>query len=181
MVQTPVTMKLADGTHVALHEAALVDYAGMNLRRAEGRRFQASLTPSMVGPPVERAAPFTTPWRAILITDDAAGLAESSLILNLNEPNKLGDVSWFKPMKYVGIWWDMHLDRRTWNSGPKHGATTEYAMRHIDFAAENGFGGVLIEGWNEGWDGRWFGAGWDFSFTEAYPDFDLERVAEYSR
>ena len=179
--QTPMTMRLASGLHVSIHEAALIDYAGMNLRRAEGRRFVADLTPGQTNAAVEREGPFNTPWRTLQITDTAGGLVESALILNLNEPNAIGDVSWFKPMKYVGIWWDMHLETRSWNSGPKHGATTEYAERFMDFAAENGFGGVLIEGWNVGWDGNWFGNGADFSFTQAYPDFDIEAVTAYGR
>ncbi|MDY6922414.1 MAG: glycoside hydrolase family 97 protein [Pseudomonadota bacterium] len=179
--QTPLTMRLQDGTHLSIHEAALVDYAGMNLRRVEGGKFRAMLTPGLTSAAVVRETPFHTPWRTLQIADQAGGLVESSLILNLNEPNKLGDVSWFRPMKYIGIWWDMHLDTRSWNSGPKHGATTDYTLRHIDFAAEHGFGGVLVEGWNVGWDGEWFGAGWDYSFTEAYPDFDIERVAAHAR
>ena len=179
--QTPLTMRLEDGTHLSIHEAALIDYSGMNLRRTEGGKFRAMLTPGLTNAAVVREAPFHTPWRTLQIADQAGGLVESSLILNLNEPNKLGDVSWFKPMKYVGIWWDMHLDTRSWNSGPKHGATTEYTMRHIDFAAEHGFGGVLVEGWNVGWDGEWFGTGWGYSFTQPYPDFDIERVAAYAR
>ena len=181
VVQTPITLRLDSGVHLALHEAALVDYAGMNLQRVEGRRFRAALTPGTGRAPVMRAAPFATPWRAILVADTAAELAQSNLILNLNAPNALGDVSWFKPMKYVGVWWEMHLDLKTWASGTRHGATTENAIRHIDFAAEHGFGGVLVEGWNLGWDGDWFGTGWDYSFTRAYPDFDLERVAGHAR
>lgn len=179
--QTPLTMRLEDGTHLSIHEAALVDYSGMNLRRVEGGKFRAMLTPGLTSAAVVREAPFHTPWRTLQIAEQAGGLVESSLILNLNEPNKLGDVSWFKPMKYIGIWWDMHLDTRSWNSGPKHGATTEYTMRHIDFAARHGFGGVLVEGWNVGWDGEWFGTGWGYSFTQSYPDFDIERVAAYAR
>ncbi len=179
--QTPLTMRLEDGTHLSIHEAALVDYSGMNLRRTEGGKFRAMLTPGLTNAAVVREAPFHTPWRTLQIADQAGGLVESSLILNLNAPNKLGDVSWFKPMKYIGIWWDMHLDTRSWNSGPKHGATTEYTLRHIDFAAEHGFGGVLVEGWNVGWDGEWFGTGWGYSFTQPYPDFDIERVAAYAR
>ncbi|WP_396595250.1 glycoside hydrolase family 97 protein [Brevundimonas sp. R86498] len=179
--QTPMTMRLDSGLHVSIHEAALVDYAGMNLRRAEGRRFVADLTPGFTNAAVEREAPFTTPWRTLQISDAAGGLVESALILNLNEPNALGDVSWFKPMKYVGIWWDMHLETRSWNSGPRHGATTDYTRRHIDFAAEHGFGGVLVEGWNVGWDGQWFGTGWDFDFTRAYPDYDLQAVTDHAR
>ena len=179
--QTPLTMKLDSGLHISIHEAALVDYAGMNLRRAEGRRFVADLTPGFTNAAVERTAPFPTPWRTIQISDTAGGLVESSLILNLNEPNAIGDVSWFKPMKYIGIWWEMHLDTATWASGPRHGATTANTRRYIDFAAENGFGGVLVEGWNIGWDGDWFGNGSDYSFTQPYPDFDLESLAAYGR
>lgn len=181
VAQTPITFKLADGTHLSIHEAALVDYSGMNLSRVDGRKFKAALTPGIGGPKVVRNAPFATPWRTLQVANDAAGLAMSSLILNLNEPNKLGDVSWFKPMKYVGVWWEMHLDKKTWASGPKHGATNENVMRHIDFAAKNGFGGVLVEGWNVGWDGDWFGNGEDFSFTQAYPDFDFPKLAAYAK
>jgi len=179
--QTPITFRLADGTHLSIHEAALVDYSGMNLTRVEGRRLKASLTPGIDGAKVTREAPFNTPWRTVQIADDAGGLVTSSLILNLNEPNVLGDVSWVKPMKYVGVWWEMHLDTKTWASGPRHGATNENVMKHIDFAAKNGFGGVLVEGWNVGWDGDWFGNGEDFSFTRSYPDFDLEKLSAYAK
>ncbi|MDB5417904.1 MAG: alpha-glucosidase [Phenylobacterium sp.] len=179
--QTPMTVRYADGLHLAIHEAELVDYSGMNLTRVEGRRFKAALTPSVGDAKATRTTPFTTPWRTIQIADTAGGLYQSHLILNLNEPNKLGDVSWFKPGKFVGIWWDMHLNNKTWNSGPKHGATTAEAMRYIDFAAAHHIQGVLVEGWNKGWDGEWFGHGSDFSFTEAYPDFDIEKVTRYAQ
>jgi alpha-glucosidase len=179
--QTPLTIRTASGLHLSIHEAALVDYSGMDLRRVHDRVFKANLMPSSTGPKVTRDVPFTTPWRVIMIAPDAPALYKSAeIILNLNEPNKLGDVSWVKPMKYVGIWWAMHLDLATWNSGPKHGATTANAERMIDFAAANGFKGVLVEGWNKGWDGTWFGNGWDFSFTQWYPDFDLPAVAAYA-
>ena len=179
--QTPLTMRTASGTHIAIHEAALVDYSGMNVRQVENGLLEAVLTYSATGPKVARAAPFPTPWRVILITPDAPSLyAANSLILNLNAPNALGDVSWFKPMKYVGIWWGMHLDTQTWHAGPKHGATTANTMRMIDFAAKHGFGGVLVEGWNKGWE-DWFATGDDFSFTEPYPDFDIERLAAYAK
>ena len=180
--QTPLTIRTASGLHLSFHEAALVDYSGMDLRRVHDRLLKATLMPSSTGPKVSRPLPLATPWRVIMIAPDAPSLYKSAqIILNLNEPNRLGDVSWAKPMKYVGIWWDMHLDRKTWNSGPKHGATTEYAKTMIDFAAKNGFGGVLIEGWNKGWDSDWFGQGDAFSFTEAYPDFDLAEVVHYAR
>jgi alpha-glucosidase len=181
VAQTPLTVRTDDGLHVSIHEAALTDYSGMNLRRVEGGRFKAALTPGLTNAAVQLTAPFVTPWRTIQIADNAASLVASSLILNLNEPNALGDVSWFEPMKYVGVWWEMHLDKKTWASGPKHGATTENVIRHIDFAAAHGFGGVLVEGWNKGWDGDWFGNGQDYSFTEPYPDFDIERIAAYAR
>ena len=179
--QTPITFRFEDGTHLSIHEAALVDYSGMNLTRVEDRKLKADLTPGIGEGKVVRAAPFDTPWRTLLLSDAAAGLAMSSLTLNLNEPNALGDVSWVKPMKYVGVWWEMHLDLKSWASGPKHGATNDNVRKHIDFAAKHGFGGVLVEGWNVGWDGDWFGNGEDFSFTQSYPDFDLEALSRYAR
>ena len=178
-VHTPVTMVLDNGTHLSFHEAALVDYSGMWLKRIDGTRLRAQLAPSPRGAKVVREGAFNTPWRTVLISSNAKGLFESDITLNLNEPNKLGDVSWFTPHKYIGIWWGMHLDIESWASGEKHGATTENAKKYIDFAAEHGFRGVLIEGWNKGWDGNWFGNGRDFSFTEAYPDFDIAELARY--
>ena len=180
--QTPLTMVLADGTHVSIHEAALVDYSGMNVARVEGTLLKAVLTPSASGPKVSRTGAFSTPWRMITIAPDAPSLyAARNLILNLNEPNRLGDVSWVRPRKYVGIWWGMHLDTQSWASGPKHGATTANAMKLIDFASANGIPGMLVEGWNIGWDGDWFANGWDFSFTQPNPDFDLPRIAAYAK
>jgi alpha-glucosidase len=181
IAQTPLTLRLADGTHVAIHEAALVDYSGMNVAKVEGGLLKAVLTPSSTGPKVSRSGPFVTPWRTLQIGADAASLYMSHLILNLNEPNVLGDVGWVHPRKYMGIWWGMHLDEQSWASGPKHGATTANALAMIDFAAKNGFTGLLVEGWNKGWDGDWFANGDDFSFTEPYPDFDLPRVQAYAR
>jgi len=129
-----------------------------------------------------KTGPFSTPWRTILIGDSAATLANSHIELNLNEPNKLGDVSsWIKPGKYVGIWWEMHLERSTWGSGPKHGANTANVKHYMDFAAKYGFDGVLVEGWNKGWDGDWIANGDKFSFTEAYPDFDLAGITAYGK
>lgn len=181
MAHTPITFRTDKGTHMAVHEAALVDYSALWLRRMEGTRFRANLSPSPLGPKVSRDLPFNTPWRTIRIAPDASGLYDNDLELNLNEPNKLGDVSWFRPHKYIGIWWEMHLDKSSWASGAKHGATTKNAIKHIDFAAKHGFRGVLIEGWNKGWDGNWFGNGREFSFTEAYPDFDIKAVTDYAR
>ncbi|HVR60527.1 MAG TPA: glycoside hydrolase family 97 protein [Polyangia bacterium] len=182
VAHTPLTLRTRDGLHIAVHEAALVDYAGMRLRRAEEQRLVAELAPSSEGWRVRRAAPFSTPWRTIQVADGAPALYRSSdLILNLNEPNRLGDVSWIKPGKFIGIWWEMHLDRWSWSTGPRHGATTANAKRYIDFAAKNGLRGVLVEGWNVGWDGDWQGGGDGFDFTRATPDFDLPAVAAYAR
>jgi alpha-glucosidase len=181
MAHTPMTVRLPDGVHVSLHEAALVDYAAYVLDHRRPGIFRTSLTPWSDGIRVKTATPFKTPWRTVQIADSAAELLNSSLILNLNEPNKLGDVSWVGPGKYVGIWWAMHLARKTWGSGPDHGATTAETKRYIDFAAANGFTGVLVEGWNVGWDGDWFHNGKQFRFTEPYPDFDLRAVTDYAR
>ena len=179
---TPLTIRTDAGLHIAIHEAALVDYSAMWLRRVDGTRLKAVLSPASQGAKVKRVAPFNTPWRVLLIAGNAGALyMASDLILNLNEPNQLGDVSWFKPSKYIGIWWGMHLGDWSWASGPQHGATTANARRYIDFAAKNGFRGVLVEGWNVGWDGDWFANGETFSFTQPYPDFDLEGLAEYAK
>ena len=179
---TPLTIRTDAGLHIAIHEAALVDYSAMWLRRVDGTRLKAVLSPAAQGAKVKRVAPFSTPWRTLLIADNAGALyMASDIILNLNEPNRLGDVSWFKPAKYVGIWWGMHIDEWSWASGPKHGATTANTRRYIDFAAQHGFRGVLVEGWNVGWDGDWFANGETFSFTQPYPDFDLQGLAEYAK
>ncbi len=180
MAHTPITLRSEHGLHISLHEAALVDYSAMWLRRVEGQRFRANLSPASDGVAVRRALPFVTPWRTLQISDTAGGLVESSLILNLNEPNALGDVSWVKPSKYLGIWWSLHLDTESWATGAKHGATTANAKRYIDFAAEHGFRGLLIEGWNPGWDGQWFGNGWEFDFSRGVPGSDFADVTAYA-
>lgn len=177
---TPITMELPDGgPFVSIHEAALIDYAGMWLNQRRPGILEADLAPWSDGAKVKIDGAFVTPWRTVQVSDRAAGLANSDLILNLNEPNKLGDVSWAKPSKYVGIWWCMHIRECTWGSGEIHGATTERTKSYIDFAAEHGFDGVLVEGWNFGWDGDWFSNGEIFSFTEAYADFDIEALSAY--
>jgi alpha-glucosidase len=178
---TPLTLRLDDGTHIALHEAALVDYATMWLRKIEGQKLRAQLAPSTTGPAVVRHGAFATPWRTLRIADDAPGLYMSDLELNLNEPNKLGDVSWVHPSKFVGVWWEMHLNKGTWNAGPTHAANTANVKHYIDFAAANGFRGVLVEGWNRGWESDWGHGGADFSFTKAYPDFDLLLLSAYAK
>src|SRR5467141_1725443 len=182
-IQTPLTMQTRDGkTFMVIHEANLVDYARMNLAgpRMDSRLLRVALAPWQNGDKVRGHTPFVTPWRTIQLADRAADLSPSVLGLNLNPPNVLGDVSWVKPMKYIGIWWGMHINTMTWSSGPKHGATTANTKRYIDFAAANGFGGVLVEGWNVGWDGDWIQNRNAFSFTQPYPDYDLVELARYA-
>jgi len=184
-VHTPLTLETSDGLHVVIHEANLADYASMNIvgsgAGTENRKLRASLAPYADGIKVRTRAPFVTPWRTIQMADRAADLVPSVLGLNLNPPNVLTNATWIKPMKYVGIWWGMHIGTMTWHSGPKHGATTANVKRYIDFAAANKLGGVLVEGWNKGWDGDWMKNGEEFSFTEPYPDYNLPEVAAYAR
>jgi alpha-glucosidase len=183
-VQTPLTLEASDGgTFMVVHEAHLVDYPRMFLAgvHPESRTLRAALAPMADGVKARGQTPFATPWRTIQIADRVEDLAPSVLGLNLNPPNQLASTDWIRPMKYVGIWWGMHIGVMTWGSGPRHGATTANTKRYIDFAAANGFGGVLVEGWNVGWDGDWIANGEVFSFTQAYPDYDLEEVAAYAR
>ncbi len=178
---TPVTIKLDDGTYVALHEAALVDYSGMAVARTEGNTLRAALTAGAGRPKVTRVGAWHTPWRTLILADDAPGIYMSHLMLNLNEPNKLGDMSWFKPGKFVGVWWNMIKGEWSWARGPKHGATTANVKRYIDFAAANGIPNVLVEGWNVGWDGDWFGNGNDMNFAQPTADFDADALAAYAK
>lgn len=199
-VNTPVSMKSSAGVYLSFHEANLTDYAGMTLK-VDTETYK--MTSGLVGSDnqdfkVIRELPFQTPWRTIQIAEEAKDLISSKLILNLNEPNKLGDVSWFKPMKYVGIWWEMHLGIASWDYGMtqsmgtwedtghahgRHGATTENAKRYIDFAAANGMSGILVEGWNTGWE-HWIGfedREGVFDFVTSYPDYDINEVVRYGR
>ncbi len=180
-VHTPLTCETSKGICLSIHEAALFDYASMTLANVGGQTLEAELVPWSDGVKVRATAPFHTPWRTIQIADNPGALITSYLLLNLNEPNQLGDVSWIKPGKYVGVWWEMHLNLATWGSGEKHGANTDNVKRYIDFAAKYDFDGVLVEGWNEGWDGDWYANANQFSFTTPYPDFDLEWLATYAR
>src|SRR5688500_6540092 len=176
-VQTPLTLETRDRrTFIVIHEANLVDYARMFLagRGMESRTLRAALAPWADGIKVRGRTPFVTPWRTIQLADRATDLVPAVMGLNLNPPNALASTDWITPMKYVGIWWGMHINTMTWGSGPKHGATTENTKRYIDFAAANGFGGVLVEGWNTGWDGDWIANRDAFSFTQPYPDYDLQ-------
>lgn len=177
-VGTPVAMESDEGHILALHEAALWEYAGMALRYdAERNCFTSELSGNeAVKSAVE--LPFSTPWRTVTVGDRAGVLVESNLILNLNEPCRIEDTSWIRPMKYVGVWWEMHLKVSTWDRDGQypHCATTEKVKHYIDFAAENGFGGVLVEGWNVGW-----GRHERFDYTQPYPDFDIEELTRYAR
>lgn len=180
VVHTPVTFETADGLYISLHEAAVVDYPTTTLRRTGSNTFQTDLVPWSDGVRVRAQSPMVSPWRTIKFADNPGELITNYIELNLNDPNVLEDISWIEPGKYIGIWWTMHIGPGTWGSGPNHAATTENAKRHIDFAAEHGFLGVLVEGWNTGWDGDWLANGEIFSFTESHPDFDIEEVARYA-
>lgn len=179
-VHTPLTMETQDGLFLSIHEANLTDYASMTLAKSDNDKLLCNLVPWSDGVKVKASTPHHTPWRTVQIAENAGDLIESYLILNLNEPNKLGDVSWVKPTKYVGIWWGMHINKYTWESGEKHGATTANTKQYIDFAAKYGFPGVLVEGWNVGWDGNWIENSDLFSFTEPYDDFDIEELSAYA-
>ena len=175
---TPFTFRV-DGTYGSIHEAALYDFPEMNLYRTDSLAFKAELAPLPDGIKARIPSKFMTAWRTIQVGDKAVDLINSSLILNLNEPSKIADTSWIKPQKYIGVWWGLHLGTHTWTMGPRHGATTENALRHIDFAVANNIQGVLFEGWNEGWE-NW-GKTQHFDYVKPYADFDLDRIAAYAR
>ena len=175
---TPATFKVG-GLYGSIHEAALYDFPEMTLRKTDGLAFKSDLAPLPDGTKAHVGNKFTTAWRTVQLAPDAVGLINSSLILNLNEPSKIGDTSWIRPMKYVGVWWGMHLGVETWAMDDRHGATTENAKRHIDFAAVNNIQGVLFEGWNEGWE-NW-GGSQSFDFTKPYADFDIAEIVRYAR
>ena len=200
-VQTSLMMKTKDGLYINLHEAALVDYSLMNLNLDDKTFvFQSWLTPDAKGDKGYLMAPCHSPWRTIMVSDDARKILASRLILNLNEPCAIADTSWIKPVKYVGVWWEMITGKSSWsytNDLPTidlntvdytktkpngtHGATNENVRKYIDFAAKHGFDQVLVEGWNTGWE-DWFGHKKDyvFDFVTPYPDFDLKALNEYA-
>lgn len=200
-VQTALQMKTDEGIYINIHEAALIDYSCMHLEIGENNfTFTSRLTPDRMGQMAYLQTPCTTPWRTIMITDDARKTLASRLILNLNEPCKYDDTSWIKPVKYVGVWWEMITDKTHWSytndfksihlgrtdyskAKPhgRHGATNEEVRRYIDFAAQHGFSQVLVEGWNQGWE-DWFGHQKDyvFDFVTPYPDFDIEALNNYA-
>ena len=182
---TPLTITGADGLFYSIHEAALLDFSKMNLVSDGTKTLKASLTKGADGAAVHVRETRTTPWRTLLVSETAGGLIESRVMLNLNEPCKIEDTSWIKPGKYIGIWWILHKYQYTWyydEADPQgHGATTERTKRYIDFAAANNIQGVLVEGWNKGWNGDWMKNSDGFSFTEAYPDYDFDAVMAYAR
>ena len=178
-VCTPLTIEYEDSLLLALHEAALVDYASINLTPRTGNdgsiRLLTALTPWQNGVKVYCQDETRTPWRTIIIGKRPGDLMTSRLMLNLNEPCQWEDTSWIEPGRYLGIWWSIHKKQNTWEMGPTHGATTENVKRYIDFAARHGFSGVLAEGWNPGW-----GEGEQISYLKSYPDFDIEEVCNYA-
>ena len=177
-VCTPLTIEYEDSLFLAVHEAALEDYASINLtpRVADGTvRLLTALTPWQNGVKVYCEGETKSPWRNIIIGKTAGELMMSRLMLNLNEPSRIEDTSWIEPGRYIGIWWSIHKKQNTWEMGPKHGATTENVKRYIDFAADHGFNGVLAEGWNPGW-----GEGEQISYLKSYPDFDIEEACRYA-
>ena len=199
-VQTPLMMKTDEGLYINIHEAAQVNYPAMNLM-VDTLKFvlTSTLVPDMYGNKAYIQTPEVTPWRTIIVSDKATDILASKIILNLNEPCTFDDVSWIKPMKYVGIWWEMHVRTALWNYSDLyniklnnidwnrvipngyHGATTERTKRYIDFAAEHGIDAVLVEGWNVGWE-DWFG-NWKeevFDFVTPYPDFDVAEIQRYA-
>ena len=200
-VQTSLLLKTDDGIYINLHEAALVDYPCMHLNLDDKNMvFESWLTPDAQGNKGYMQTPCHTPWRTIMIVDDARKVLASRLILNLNEPCKIKDTSWIKPVKYMGVWWELITGKNTWNytdqlpsvklgetdysklqPNGRHGANNENVKRYIDFAAANGFDQLLIEGWNEGWE-DWFGNSKDyvFDFVTPYPDFDIKMLNEYA-
>lgn len=199
-VQTPLMMKTAGGLYINIHEAALVNYPAMDLMvNKQTFGLSSHLVPDAVGNKAYLQAPEKTPWRTIVVSDKAPDILASKLILNLNEPSKISDASWIKPQKFIGIWWEMHVGKATWNYADvgniklnetdwsklkpngKHGATTENTKRYIDFASKHGFSGVLVEGWNVGWE-DWFG-NWKeevFDFVTPYPDFNVTELQKYA-
>lgn len=176
---TPITFKTNSGVYGSIHEAALYDFPEMTLQRSEGTSFKSNLAPWPDGVKVKKPNHFITAWRTLQIGDKAVDLINSGLILNLNPPCQFETTDWIEPMKYVGVWWGMHVGVETWTMGDRHGATTENAIKYIDFAYKNGIRGVLFEGWNDGWQ-NW-GGNQRFEYTRPFADFDIEKITRYAR
>ncbi len=175
--ETPFTVQ-GKRSFMSIHQAALVDFATMYLERRGPGLYKAGLYAWSDGIAVRKRGPFTTPWRTVLVGATPGALADARIELNLNEPAKIADTSAIKPMKYLGVWWEIHLGKGTWSMGPQHAANTGNVKRYIDFAARHGFGGVLVEGWNKGWDGDW-GKGTAFRFAEPTADFDIAAITRH--
>ena len=173
-VCVPFTIEYSPDLYMSIHEAALEDYASMNLT-PRGTKLITALTPWHNGIKVYGKDSLKSPWRIIIMGDKPGDLITSKLMLNLNEPCKIADTSWIEPGKYIGIWWSIHKKKNTWEQGPHHGATTANVKRYIDFAAQHGFNGVLAEGWNYGW-----GKGEQINYLKAYPDFDIKYISKYA-
>ena len=183
-VHTPFTVQRNDGICIAIHEANLTNYSSMTLQASGTSKMECDLIPWSDGTKVYATLPFQSPWRTILVGSNPAELAMSTLTLNLNEPNKLSNTDWIEPGKYIGIWWEMiGTNQSTWGSGAHHGAKTQKVRDYIDFGSTYGFKGVLVEGWNTGWDVNWCcsGDGEAFDFYHSHPDFDSKEVKEYAR
>jgi alpha-glucosidase len=176
---TPITLKTEDGTYLSIHEAALTNFPEMTIKHNGNRSLKSHLAHWPDGIKAKLANKFQTPWRTIQIGDKAVDLINSGLILNLNEPSKIANTSWIKPMKYIGVWWGMHVGTETWVMDERHGATTANAIKYIDFAAAHNIEGVLFEGWNEGWE-NWGGSQM-FDYTKPYADFDIEYITKYAK
>ena len=176
-VHTPLTIQTPTNNFVAIHEAALYNYGGMTLK-INNQSLKADITPLSDGMRAYVELPFSTPWRMIIIGQDALDLTTSRMMLNLNDPPR-EDFSWVEPKKFLGIWWAMYVGEWTWAPGERHGATTEHAMQYIDSCKNLGINGLLIEGWNDGWEGDWLENGVSNKFMEATPDFDMQIVADY--
>ena len=176
----PVSTEVNDSLYMAIMEANLTDYSTMNFA-PHGTTLKVDLVPWQNGDRVRVGATRVSPWRAVIIGHKPADILLSRMALNLNDPCRIEDTFWLKPTKYVGIWWALQKQRWTWSQGERHGATTENTKRYIDFAARHGMGGVLVEGWNYGWDGDWTRYGDQFDFTKSYPDYDLQGLCRYAR
>lgn len=180
-VHTPLTIESESGLALSFHEADLKDFSSMTLAHTDGSNLKADLVPWSDGVKVRTTESFITPWRTIQIAEEPKDLITSYLILNLNEPNKIEDTSWIEPYKYIGIWWGMHIGKYTFWEGENHGASTENAKEHIDYAKQLGVDHLLIEGWNKGWTPSWYeSALHQFSFIESTDDFDLKEVSDYA-
>ena len=179
-VHTPLTIETPLGNHISIHEAALYNYGSMTLKLNERGSLKSDITPLSDGMRAYVDLPFNTPWRVVMIADSPIELVTNRIVLNLNDPPKQ-DFSWVRPLKFMGIWWAMFVGEWTWAQGDRHGATTEHAKQYIDACRRLGIEGLLIEGWNNGWDGDWLMNGAETDFTRSVPDFNLPEVASYAR